>query len=62
MGKYTVTLQIDVLVDVEISAISMEEALEKGRQLRPENAIKPRTKKNSIVDWETKAVTSVFEQ
>jgi len=61
MKNFTVTLEINSLVDVQVKADSLEDALKEARKLRPSAAIKPRTKKNSVIDWEVRSISSVYE-
>ncbi len=61
MKNYTATLEINVLVDVPLRAESLEDALAAARKLMPSEAIKPRSKKNSIIDWEVMDITSVYD-
>lgn len=61
MKNYTATLEISVLVDVPVRADSMEDALAAARKKLPQDALKPKTKKNSIIDWEVTDITSVYD-
>ena len=61
MKNYTATLEISVLVDVPVRADSMEDALAAARKKLAQDALKPKTKKNSIIDWEVTDITSVYD-
>ena len=60
--KYMVTVKVDAVLDVEVTAESIDDALRIGRDIDPNIFLRlKRPRKDSLIDWENTGVTSVYE-